>query len=289
MQALRSLLGGGGDADERLTPYEHSVDYPPREIGDDNAACEAWYRDVFGAVEPLPPDPSATPRERQLCRMSASEYVEARRAGSVTCQEYAAALVKRATYYRYMNQWIYTSYALFDKAVADAAALDARAEAEGVESIAPLYGLAIPMKGTAAVIDYPAGSGVGVLSGHTPLADSDLTVLIRERNGVIFGCTNVPEFAANWVTANPASGQTRNPYDHAFTVGGSSGGSASAVASYMCAVAVTEDTGGSTRVPASSNQNFGFDPSRNHYPNVRGLFSLLLSTHLRLHSFGISS
>eukprot|EP01045_Picozoa_sp_COSAG04_P016238 COSAG04_NODE_1339_length_7155_cov_8.375992_3_plen_188_part_01 len=144
MQALRSLLGGGGD--ERLTPYEHSVDYPPREIGDDNAACEAWYKDVFGAVEPLPPDPSATPRERQLCRMSASEYVEARRAGSVTCEEYASALVKRALYYRYMNQWIYTSYALFDKAVADAAALDARAEAEGVESIAPLYGLAIPMK-----------------------------------------------------------------------------------------------------------------------------------------------
>ena len=91
--------------------------------------------------------------------------------------------------------------------------------------------------------------------------------------------------------ANPASGQTRNPYEHKLTVGGSSGGSASAVASYMCPLAVTEastlrslpwlvtyrssltdclrlqDTGGSTRVPASSNQNFGFDPSRNHYPN----------------------
>lgn len=67
---------------------------------------------------------------------------------------------------------------------------------------------------------------------------------------------------------NPASGQTRNPYNHAFTVGGSSGGSASAVSSYLCPLAVTEDTGGSTRVPASSNQNFGFDPSRNHYPNA---------------------
>ena len=79
---------------------------------------------------------------------------------------------------------------------------------------------------------------------------------------------NVPEFAANWVTANPASGQTRNPYDHKLTVGGSSGGSASAVVSYMCPLAVTEDTGGSTRVPATCNGNFGFDPSRNHYPNA---------------------
>ena len=272
MQALRSLLGGGPasgspEVDERLTPYAHSADYPPRDIGHDPAACEAWYRDVFGSVPPLEADPSATPREKELCRLSASEYVAMRKAGDVTCEEYATALVKRAKYYRYMNHWIYTSYDLFEKTVAAAVALDARVATDGVEAIAPLYGLCIPMKGTAAVVDFPAGSGVGILSGYVPTKDSDLTTLIKQRNGVIFGCTNVPEFAANWVTANPASGHTRNPYNHKFTVGGSSGGSASAVASYMCPIAVTEDTGGSTRVPASSNQNFGFDPSRNHYPN----------------------
>ena len=78
----------------------------------------------------------------------------------------------------------------------------------------------------------------------------------------------MPEFAAGWVTANPCNGGTRNPYDHRLTVGGSSGGSASAVASYMCAIAVTEDTGGSTRVPATSCGNYGYDPSRNHFPNA---------------------
>ncbi len=201
-----------------------------------------------------------------------------------------------------------TSYRLFDTAINSAIALDATAAAAGVESIGPLYGLCIPMKGTASVKDFPSGSGVGVLSGYTPVEDSELTKLIKQRNGVrnlslclcllaiqcrfpsifsnkhcrslhvgvdvltnfgraqvIFGTTNVPEFAAGWITANPASGHTRNPYNHRFTVGGSSGGSASAVASYICPLAVTEDTGGSTRVPASSNQNFGFDPSRNHY------------------------
>lgn len=152
--------------------------------------------------------------------------------------------------------------------IAAAVELDTAAAAGGIESIAPLYGLCIPMKGTASVVDFPSGSGVGILSGYTPVDDSELTKLIKERNGVIFGVTNVPEFAAGWVTANPASGHTRNPYSHRLTVGGSSGGSASAVASYMCPLAVTEDTGGSTRVPASSNQNFGFDPSRNHYPNA---------------------
>lgn len=54
----------------------------------------------------LPPDPSSTARERQLCALSAVDYVAMRRAGSVSCEEYARALVKRAQYYRYMNQWI---------------------------------------------------------------------------------------------------------------------------------------------------------------------------------------
>ena len=54
----------------------------------------------------LPPDPAATVRERQLCALSAVDYVDMRRAGKVTCEEYARALTKRAQYYRYMNQWI---------------------------------------------------------------------------------------------------------------------------------------------------------------------------------------
>merc|ERR550514_577773 len=141
-----------------------------------------------------------------------------------------------------MNVWVYTSYGLFDRFVAAARAMDQKAQKEGVESIAPFYGLPIPMKGTAAVVDFPSGAGSGVLSGYVPLKDSDLTSLIQKRHGLIFGTTNVPEFAAGGVTANPASGQTRNPYDHRFTVGGSSGGSAAAVAAYLAPIAVIEDT-----------------------------------------------
>merc|ERR1712187_687820 len=81
------------------------------------------------------------------------------------------------------------------------------------------------------------------------------------------GKTNVPEFAGGWVTANYANGRCLNPFDHTLITGGSSGGSASAVASYIAPIAFTEDTGGSTRIPALQCHNFGFDPSRNHYPN----------------------
>ena len=274
---------------ERLTAYERHADFPPPHIGEDNAACARWYAEVFAGVPMAEPDPATTPRERRLCRLSASEYIELRRSGGVTCEEYCTVLVKRARYYRYLNQWMASVYDRLDLAIGAARQLDEKAAAEGVEAIAPLYGLCIPMKGTAAVVDFPSGSGSGVLSGYTPVADSELTQLIRERGGVILGTTNgtcsrslaasslkaskkqlrtVPEFAAGWVTANPCNGTTRNPYDHKLTVGGSSGGSASAVASYMCAIAVTEDTGGSTRVPATSCGNFGYDPSRNHFPNA---------------------
>ena len=94
--------------------------------------------------------------------------------------------------------------------------LDRLAEEKGVEAIAPLCGLPIPVKGTAAVVDYPSGSGVGILTQytvthHVPTQDNDLTALIKARNGIIFGTTNATEFAASVLTANPANGITRKP------------------------------------------------------------------------------
>eukprot|EP00927_Polykrikos_kofoidii_P019605 TRINITY_DN1918_c0_g1_i3.p1 TRINITY_DN1918_c0_g1~~TRINITY_DN1918_c0_g1_i3.p1 ORF type:complete len:622 (-),score=45.16 TRINITY_DN1918_c0_g1_i3:153-1799(-) len=228
-----------------------------------------------------------TDREKSLYSLSAVQYVSERRAGAVSCEEYALALVKRARYYRCMNQWTYRCYELFDQAVDTAKELDQKAETDGIEAIAPLFGLMIPMKGTAAVVQYPSGAGSGVLSGYTPVKDSDMTTMIREKHGIIFGTSNVPEFAYSYRTANPASGHTRSPYNTKFTVGGSSGGSASIVAAYMCPLAVTEDTGGSTRVPAACNQNFGFDPSRNHYPNAGNQGLSYLNDQLGLHARSI--
>lgn len=124
------------------------------------------------------------------------------------------------------------------------------------------------MLGTGAIVGFPSGAGVGVLSGYVACKDCKIVARLRAAHAVVFGATNVPEFAASVNTANPASGQTRNPYDHTLTPGGSSGGAASAVAMGLCALAVSsEDTGGSTRIPALCNGLFGFDPARNHYSN----------------------
>ena len=264
--ALRWLLSR---EQTRLTRYAHSADFPARSIGSDGKLVAQWYRDVFAATPTVPRDSGVwTPRETRLLRLTAQEYVEERRADRVTCEEYVLLQVRRARLYRHMNQWLYTSYARLDQCVDAARALDARAAAEGVEAIAPLYGLPVPMKGTGAMVDFPTGAGVGVLSGYAACKDCEMVARLRAAHAVVFGATNVPELGASVNTCNPASGQTRNPYDHGLTPGGSSGGAASAVAMGICAIAVSsEDTGGSTRIPALCNGLFGFDPARNHYPN----------------------
>ena len=65
---------------------------------------------------------------------------------------------------------------------------------------------------------------------------------------------------------NYGNGMTMNPWGHDVMTGGSSAGSASAVASYVATIAITEDTGGSTNIPATQNHNFGYDPPKFHYP-----------------------
>ncbi|GAB5364056.1 hypothetical protein AAMO2058_000936700 [Amorphochlora amoebiformis] len=213
--------------------------------------------------------PKMGERERTLARLSASAFVEMRKRGEVTCEEYAEVLVKRAKHYKYMGQFMYFDILpnQMDQVVRRARELDQKAQEEGVDSLSPLYCLPVPIKGTMATVDYPSSAGVGVLHGYFAKYDAKAVDMLKEKFGIPFGKTNVPEFAASWVACNYANGCTLNPYDHSLTAGGSSGGGASAVASYIAPIAFTEDTGGSTRHPGVQNGNFAYDPSRNHYPN----------------------
>lgn len=281
---MPKIVNRNAESKARLSPYPLSSDYPPESEWRTDASLARWAKDVFEknlsdhdiAQITDAEGKHYSERERFLITRTAAEYITLRKEGKCTCEEYCRVLVKRARLMRKFNQWIFSNYELFDKLIEDAKKLDNLVEdADNCSLIAPLYGLPIPIKGSAAVVDYPNGVGFGVLSGYAPVKDAMLVSLIREKNGLIFGCTNLPEFASAYTAGNKASGFTRNPYtlaasgDKCFplNVGGSSGGAASVVASYMCPLSISEDTGGSTRSPASCCQNFAFDPSRNHYPN----------------------
>ena len=105
-------------------------------------------------------------------------------------------------------------------------------------------------------------TGGGVILPNTPAADDAPVVKRLRREGcVVVGKTNLHEFAYGVTSVNPHYGPVRNPHDPRMVAGGSSGGSAVAVATGMCDWAIGTDTGGSIRIPASLCGVVGFKPA----------------------------
>lgn len=131
-----------------------------------------------------------------------------------------------------------------------------------------LFGLPVAIK------DLTPTAGVRTTFGSTffrdfiPSSDAVLVTRIREAGGVILGKTNTPEFGVGGNTFNRVRGITRNPWDQSKTAGGSSGGSAAALASGMCTVAEGSDFGGSLRIPAAFCGVVGFRTSPGLVPQV---------------------
>jgi amidase len=109
--------------------------------------------------------------------------------------------------------------------------------------------------------DLPLTWGSRWFKGARPRADSIMVRRWRDAGLLILGRTNAPEFAAEFVTEPQAYGRTVNPWDAGLTVGGSSGGAASAVAAGMVPLAHGTDLGGSIRIPAACCGLYGFKPT----------------------------
>src|SRR5207244_7794968 len=103
-------------------------------------------------------------------------------------------------------------------------------------------------------------AGGVILPAEPATDDAPVITRIRHAGGVVVGKANLHEFAYGVTSVNPHYGPVRNPYDSSRVAGGSSGGSAGAVAAGMCDWAVGSDTGGSIRIPASFCGVAGFKP-----------------------------
>lgn len=146
----------------------------------------------------------------------------------------------------------------------DALAAD-RAVAAG-QRLGPLHGLPVAIKDLAATKGLLTTYGCARFANHVPVTDDLCVARLRRAGAIIVGKTNTPEFGFGAVCANRLHGPTCNPFDPSRTSGGSSGGSAVAVATGMAMLAHGTDFGGSVRTPASFCGVVGLRPTPGRIP-----------------------
>lgn len=190
--------------------------------------------------------------------LSATALGDAYRRGELKPSEVAATLIDRIEKTDgELNAFVAVDP---DQVLAQARAADRLFEQSEAE-ISPLAGVPVAVKDLVETAGLPTAYGSAIFREHQPSADARIIGDLTAQGGIVLGKTNTHEFAWGVTTRNPHFGATRNPHDPSLVPGGSSGGSAVAVATGMAPVALGTDTGGSVRIPAAYCGIFGFKPS----------------------------
>nr|MDO8079654.1 amidase [Candidatus Freyarchaeota archaeon] len=186
-------------------------------------------------------------REEDIVWMSALELSKAIKDGKLSPVEVVDAFFKRI---KKVNPELNAFVTLTEES--------ARKEAEAAEKavksrkkLGPLHGVPVAIKDNMPVRGVRTTWGSKLYENYVPKEDYVLVERLRSAGAIIMGKTNVPEFGLIAITDNPVFGVTRNPWDKTRTPGGSSGGSAAAVAAGLCPIATGNDWGGSLRTPTN--------------------------------------
>jgi len=178
------------------------------------------------------------------------------RAGEITSEEIVRPLLARSQRAQRLNVFVHLDP---EHVLAQAQALDARRKAG--EKLGPLAGVPVAIKDLICVEGEPTTCGSRMLRNFRPPYDATVIGKLKAAGAILFGKTNMDEFAMGSSTENSAYGPTLNPWDETRVSGGSSGGSAAAVAAGLAPLALGSDTGGSIRQPAAFCGVVGLKPT----------------------------
>lgn len=207
-----------------------------------------------------------------LCLLSISEAAKLLHARKISPVELVdAALDRVAQLNPALNAFI--------TVIADRARRDARiAEREIARGRwkGPLHGIPISLKDNIWTRGVRTTAGSKILADFVPTVDAQVAARLASAGAILVGKTNLHEFAYGITSNNPHFGPVRNPWDRERTPGGSSGGSAAAVATGMCFGSIGTDTGGSIRIPSALCGTVGLKPTFG-LVSVEGIVPLCLS------------
>lgn len=189
---------------------------------------------------------------------SAAQAVAAIAEGRIDAEELVSTLLARARALSSLNTMI-----TLDEAGALAAAREVDARRRSGAVLPPLAGLPIVVKDNINVRGLPTTAGTPALRNVVAAADAPSVQRLRAAGAIVLGKANLHELAFGITSTNlsPFAGPVHNPYDTTRIPGGSSGGTAAAIAARICVAGLGTDTGGSTRVPAALCGIAGLRPS----------------------------
>ena len=180
--------------------------------------------------------------------------------GALTSAQLLDYYLARIQAYDQQGPALNTLITLNSAARAQAQQLDNERQRSGPRSL--LHGIPVVIKDNYNTIDMPTTGASQSLADFIPDEEATQVKKLRDAGAIIVGKTNLHEFAYGITSISSLGGQTRNPYDPQRLPGGSSGGSAAAIAAGFAAVGMGSDTCGSIRIPAAFNNLTGLRPSK---------------------------
>ncbi len=198
-------------------------------------------------------------------RLHAHQLAELLRTGELSSREVTVAALDAARAgNRALNAWLSIDD---ERALAEADTADARLAAArrdgptALDALHPLLGVPVGLKDLVSLSGGQCTAGSRILEGYRAPYDAHIVERLHDVGAVIVGKTNMDEFAMGSSTEHSAYGPTANPWDLDRVPGGSSGGSAAAVAAFHVPLAIGTDTGGSIRQPAALTGIVGLKPT----------------------------